>query len=57
LDIEVSEYSLLNYNSAESRILSNLIITLISKISDAVFLLNKVFLNSALAGEGKLKAN
>jgi hypothetical protein len=53
----VSECSLLNYNSAESRTLPDLAVTSTSKISDTIFLLDKVFPNSALTGEGKLEAN
>jgi hypothetical protein len=57
LGIKVSKCFLLNYNLAESRILPDLVVTLTLKNLDAVFLLNEVFFNFALAGEGKSKIN
>jgi hypothetical protein len=53
----VSEYFLLNHNSAESRILPDLAVILILKISDTTFLLDEVFFNFALMGEKKSEAN
>jgi hypothetical protein len=53
----VPEYSLLNHDLAESRTLPDSAIIPISEILDTAILLNKIFSNSELAGEGKLKAN
>jgi hypothetical protein len=53
----VPEYSLLNHNSAESRILPDSIVIPTSKISDTAILLDEVFPNSELTKKGKLKAN
>jgi hypothetical protein len=57
LGINVTEYFLLNYNSAESRTLPDSAIIPISENLDAVILLDKVFSNSELAGKGKSGAN
>jgi hypothetical protein len=57
LDTGVPKYSLLNYNSAESRTLPDSAVILISKISDTAILLDKVFFNFELAREGKSGAN
>jgi hypothetical protein len=53
----VPEYSLLNHNLTESRTLPDSAIIPISEILDAAILLNKIFFNSELAGEGKLGVN
>jgi hypothetical protein len=53
----VLEYSLLNHNLAESRILPDSAIIPISEISDTAISLNKIFPNFELAEKGKLKAN
>jgi hypothetical protein len=53
----VLEYFLLNYNSAKSRTLPDSAVIPISEILNAIILLDKVFLNSELAGKGKLKVN
>jgi hypothetical protein len=57
LNINVPKYSLLNYNLAKSRILPDSAVIPTSEILDAAILLNKIFSNSELAGEGKLKIN
>jgi hypothetical protein len=56
-DIGVPEYSLLNYNSAESRILPDSAVTPISKILNTAFLLDKIFPNFELTRKGKSEAN
>jgi hypothetical protein len=53
----VTKYSLLNHNSAESRILSNSAIIPTSENSDTTILLNEIFPNSELAGKEKSEAN
>jgi hypothetical protein len=53
----VPEYSLLNHNLAESRILPDSAVISISEILDTAILLNEIFSNSELAGKKKLKAN
>jgi hypothetical protein len=57
LGIGVSEYFLLNHNLAESRILPDSVIISTSEILDTAILLDEVFSNSELAGEGKSGAN
>jgi hypothetical protein len=57
LDTGVPEYSLLNYNLAESRTLPDLAITPILEILNAIILLNKIFPNSELAKKRKLETN
>jgi hypothetical protein len=53
----VTEYSLLNHNLAESRILPDSAITPISENLDAAILLDKIFSNSELMGKKKSEAN
>jgi hypothetical protein len=53
----IPEYSLLNHNSAESRILPDSAITPILKNLNTAILLNKIFPNSELARERKSEAN
>jgi hypothetical protein len=57
LDTGVPEYSLLNYNLAESRTLPDLAITPILEILNAIILLNEIFPNSELAKKRKLETN
>jgi hypothetical protein len=57
LDTGVPEYSLLNYNLAESRTLPDLAVTPILEILNAVILLNEIFPNSELAKKRKLETN
>jgi hypothetical protein len=53
----VPEYSLLNYNLAESRILPDSAVISISEILNAAILLDKVFPNFELAEERKSETN
>jgi hypothetical protein len=53
----VTEYSLLNYNLAESRILPDSAVIPTSENSDTAILLDEIFLNFELTGEGKSGAN
>jgi hypothetical protein len=57
LNTGVTEYFLLNHNLTESRTLPDSAVIPTSKNLDAAILLNKVFPNSELTREGKLKIN
>jgi hypothetical protein len=57
LDNGVPEYSLLNHNSTESRILPDSAVIPTLKILNAAISLNEVFPNSELAEKGKSGAN
>jgi hypothetical protein len=57
LDTGVPEYSLLNHNLTESRILPDSAVISTLEILNAVILLDKVFSNSELTGKGKLEIN
>ena len=57
MGINVSEYFLLNYNSAESRTLPDSIIISILEILEITILLDEIFPNSELAGKEKSGIN
>jgi hypothetical protein len=57
LDTGVSEYSLLNYNLAESRTLPDSTVISTSEILNTAISLNKIFPNSELTRKRKSRAN
>jgi hypothetical protein len=57
LGISVTEYSLLNYNLAESRTLPDSAVIPTSKNLNTAILLDEIFSNSELAGKRKSGAN